>query len=41
MKTFPRVEAFVKSVEEHGVPVAYLGTGPKHAHIVDFGIDEA
>jgi adenylosuccinate synthase len=39
MRLFPRVEAFVKSVEEHGVPVAYLGTGPKHGHLVDFGID--
>lgn len=36
---FPKIDEFVRSVEDHGVPVAYLGTGPKHSHVVDFGID--
>ncbi len=39
MAIFPKIERFVKAVEEHGVPVAYLGTGPKHSQLVDFGID--
>jgi len=40
MEAFPRIRTFVKEVEEHGVPVAYLGTGPKQSHVVDLGIDQ-
>jgi adenylosuccinate synthase len=38
-KEFPNIKHFVKKIEEHGIPVAYLGTGPKHSHLVDLGID--
>jgi hypothetical protein len=37
---FPKIKRFVEEVEELGVPVAYLGTGPKHSHVVDLGIDQ-
>jgi adenylosuccinate synthase len=37
---FPSIRKFVKQVEEAGgVPVAYLGTGPEHGHVIDLGID--
>lgn len=39
-RAFPNIKYFVKKVEEHGVPVAYLGTGPKHSHLVDLGVDK-
>lgn len=36
---FPVIRDFVEKVNEHGVPVAYLGTGPKQSHVVDLGVD--